>query len=346
MYKVRTHAASNTKAKVILGKLLKDADYEKLIKMDSVGEVTSYLKSQTHYKDMDWGTGDDTQNFEVLMKKHFFNAYEKFFHFYVDAYREFIKAMFCRYEVENLKLFIRALTRKESLSHIIDHLIYSHLYSNIDYDALEKVENIEEFMLAIKDTQYYQPLSVFLDEDPVQMNFHMEMVLDRGYFNRLLEAIKNLKKRDKEMMLDLLGINVDILNVQWIYRGRHFFNISSEELFNFTLNSGKVYDYKALKALCYMDLDAYREFISSGDYADIFSDKEYMMERAMEKHLYYVLDDFTKHAENSIAWPVVLLFKFEYEIRDLFTIIEAKKYDMENIHELLIRDLGGRDSWQ
>ncbi len=38
------------------------------------------------------------------------------------------------------------------------------------------------------------------------------------------------------------------------------------------------------------------------------------------------------NSEYSIAWPVVLLFKFEY--------------DMENIHELLIRDLGGRDSWQ
>lgn len=340
MYKVRTHAAANTKAKVILGKLMKDADYEKLIKMDSVEEIKSYLRTQTHYKNMDWGSIDDTQNFEVLMKKHFFNAYEKFFHFYVDSYREFIKAMFCRYEVENLKLFIRTLTRNESLNNIIDHLIYSNLYSNIDYEALEKVENIEEFMVAIKNTKYYQPLSIFMDEDPVQMNFHMEMILDRGYFNRLLESILKLKKRDRVMMLDLLGINADILNIQWIYRGRRFFDISSEELFNFTLNSGKIYDYKALKALCYMELDEYRDFISKGDYADIFSDKEYMMERAMEKHLYYILEDITKHADNSIAWPVVLLFKFEYEIRDLFTIIEAKKYDMENIQDLLIRDLG------
>ena len=339
MYRVRTHAASNAKAKAILGGLLKDSDYEIMIKMDSVEDVYAYLKAQTHYKVMDWDSVDDTQTFEVLMKKHFFNTYEKFFHFYVDAYREFIKAMFCRYEVENLKLFIRAITRKESLTHIINHLIYSHLYSNVNYDALEKVENIKEFMLAIKNTQYYESLSPFVDEDSVQMLFHMEMMLDRGYFNRLLESIQNLKKRDKDMMVNLLGINADILNIQWIYRGRQYFNISSEELFNFTLGSGKVYDYKALKALCYMNLDDYRAFISKGVYADIFKDKAYMMERAMERHLYYLLNDFTKHAENSIAWPVVLLFKFEYEIRDLFTLIEAKKYNVMNIHELLIRDL-------
>lgn len=341
MYKVRTHAAANAKAKVILGKLLKDDDFEKLINMDSLEEVTAYIMTQTHYKNLVWTPNEDTQDFEVLIKKHFFNAYEKFFHFYIDEYRDFIKAMFLRYEVENLKLFIRTLSRNEPLSRIINHLLYSHLYSNINYTALEKVESMEDFMFAIKDTEYYEPLSAYIDEDPVQMSFHMEMMLDRRYFNRLYASIMNLKKRDKELMLDILGVNVDILNVQWIYRGRMYFNISSEELFNFTLNAGKNYDYKQLKALCYMDLDVYREYISSGDYADIFKDKDYMMERAMEKHLFYILDDITKHAENSIAWPVVLIFKFEYEIRDLFTIIEAKKYNMKNIHELLIRDLKG-----
>ena len=341
MYKVRTHAAANAKAKVMIGKLLKDEDFHALINMDSLEEVKAYIMTRTHYKNLVWTTSEDTQDFEVLLKKHFFNAYEKFFHFYVDEYREFIKAMFCRYEVENLKLFIRTLSRNEPLSRIINHLMYSHLYSNIDYTALEKVDNMDAFMSAIKGTEYYEPLFTYMDEDPVQMSFHMEMMLDRRYFNRLYASILKLKKRDKALMLDLLGVNVDILNVQWIYRGRMYFNISSEELFNFTLNAGKKYDYKALKALCYMELGAYRDTISSGDYADIFKDKAYMMERAMEKHLYDILDDVTKHAENSIAWPVVLIFKFEYEIRDLFTIMEAKKYNMKNIHELLIRDLKG-----
>ena len=70
-----------------------------------------------------------------------------------------------------------------------------------------------------------------------------------------------------------------------------------------------------------------------------FADEDYMMERAMERQLFYELDNFTKKPGLSIVLPVVLLFKFEYEIRDLFTILEGIKYHANNISELLIRDL-------
>ena len=88
-----------------------------------------------------------------------------------------------------------------------------------------------------------------------------------------------------------------------------------------------------------MALDDFKKVVSSGDYRDIFADEDYMMERAMERQLFYELDNFTKKPGLSIVLPVVLLFKFEYEIRDLFTILEGIKYHANNISELLIRDL-------
>ena len=341
MYKVRTHAAANAKAKVILGSLLTEDDFTKLIQLETADAVKSYLLSKTHYQKMTTTVNDDTEAFEILLKKYFFTAYEKFFLFYVDAYRNFFKAMLNRYEVENLKLFIRTLNRGESVRGISEHLLFSARYSNLDYEALLTARTIEDLMSILKGTLYYDTIRIFIDEPPEQMSFHMEMALDRSYFNRLYEAINKLKKRDRLMMLDLLGINVDILNIQWIYRGRKYFDISSEELFNFTLNAGKLYDYKALKAFCYMDLEAYKSVIEASDYGEIFKDKPYMLERAMEKHLFYRLDDFIKHAENSIAWPVVLIFKFEYEVRDLYTILEAKKYGVSDTQAFLIRELKG-----
>lgn len=340
MYKVKTHAAANAKAKAILGRLLKDEEYDALLKLETVEEVLEYLKNNTHYAKIFEDEALQLEEYEVLIKKYFFNVYEKLYHFYIDAYRSFFKAMFCRYEVENLKLFIRVLSRNESLKDLRDHLIYSQLYSNLDYDQLEKAVSVRELLEMIDHTIYHEPLVLFLEEDSERMIFHMEMILDRIYFNQLKAAIESLKRKDRALMLELLGINIDILNVQWIYRGRLFFDISSEELFNFTLEGGRRYDYKALKSLCYMELEDFRRFISDGDYKDIFQDREYMMERAMERHLYYRLDEYTKDAGLSIVLPVVLLFKFEYEMRDLFTIMEGKKYRFDNIKDLLIRELG------
>ncbi|GAU77900.1 V-type ATPase subunit [Fusibacter sp. 3D3] len=340
MYKVRTHAASNAKSKAILGRLLKEADYLELLKLEKVEEVIEYLKRYTHYSEVFSDIGMSIGDHEVVIKKYFFNTYEKLYHFYMDAYRNFFKAMFCRYEVENLKLFIRVLSRNEPLSDLRASLIYSELYSNLNYDQLEKAVNMQDLLDMIGHTIYYEPLVVFLEEDSEHMIFHMEMVLDRCYFSQLRSSIEALKSEDRELMLELLGINVDILNVQWIYRGRQFFDISSEELFNFTLEGGRRYDYKILKELCYMGFDAFRSYILGGDYSDIFQDREYMMERAMERHLFYRLDEYIKSTKLSIALPVVLLFKFEYEMRDLFTLMEGKKYQFENLKDLLIRELG------
>ena len=339
MDKVGTHAAANAKANAMLGKLLKDKDYHELLKLETVNEVMDYLRLHTHYSLIFNELNDDTEANEVTMKRHFFRAYEKLYHFYIDEYRDFFKALFMRYEVENLKLYLRALSRNEKLDSIQSHLITSDLYSNLDYDVLNQSTNTQEFLEAIKDTPYYSTLDAFIDDEPTSMVFHMEMVLDRGYFNILYDSIIHLSRNDRKLMLELLGINIDILNVQWIFRGRNYFDISSEELFNFTLNGGKRYDYKALKKFCYMALDDFKKVVSSGDYRDIFADEDYMMERAMERQLFYELDNFTKKPGLSIVLPVVLLFKFEYEIRDLFTILEGIKYHANNISELLIRDL-------
>ena len=339
MDKVGTHAAPNAKANAIIGKLLKEKDYHELLKFELVSEVMDYLRLHTHYGQIFIELNDDIEANEVMMKRHFFSAYEKLYHFYIDEYRDFFRALFMRYEVENLKLYLRAISRNEKLNSITSHLIISNLYSNLNYDSLNQSTNITEFLEAIKGTPYYSTLDAFVDEEPTSMVFHMEMVLDRGYFNTLYEAIMNLSSRDRELMLELLGINVDILNIQWIYRGRNYFDISSEELFNFTLNGGKRYDFKSLKKFCYMALSDFKTVVSSGDYKDIFADKDYMMERAMERQLFYELDNFTKKGGLSIVLPVVLLFKFEYEIRDLFTILEGIKYHVSDIGELLIRDL-------
>jgi V/A-type H+-transporting ATPase subunit C len=345
MDRVGLHGATNAKAKAMLGRLLKEEDYLSILKLETVEEIINYLKTNTHYGDILKDEYLELEEYEVLMEHYFFKAHEKFCYFYIDNYREFFKAIICRYEVENLKLYLRTLSRNKKMVNLKSHLILTNIHTNLNYDDLDKATNIRDFMEGIKDTIYYKPLVPFLDEEPAQMIFHMEMVLDKFYFDKLYISATKLKKKDRDIMLELLGINIDILNIQWIFRGRRFFDISSEELFNFTLIHGRRYDEKTLKNLCYMELEDFRNLISKGDYKDLFQDKEYMMERAMERHIYNMLDEYTKKSSLSIALPIIFLFKFEYEMRDLFTIIEGVHYHFEDIGELLIREIGRDQKW-
>lgn len=344
MNQVRTHAAANTKALAIFGKLLKREDYIALLDMDQVDDVIKYLKSKTHYSVILEGFENPIET-EMKMKRYFFSSYRKLSHFYFDEYKIFFNSMTVRYEVENLKLYIRAMSRQEDSSELEKHLLVSESYSNVDYLEIAKAKNMQEVIHSLRGTRYHDLLMPFLYDEPSRMAFHMEMILDRLYFNQLHQSILGLARGDQEAMMDLLGMNIDALNLQWIYRGRRYFDISSEELFNFTLAYGKKYDLKRLKELCYMDLDEYREIISAEDYGDLFRDREYMLERAMERYLFYKAEKMIHKAEISISKPVGLLFMFEYEIRDLFTIMEAKKYHFEKVEELLIRELGRGCQW-
>jgi len=340
MNQVRRHAAANAKAMAIFGQLLKRDDYIALLNMDQVDNIIKSLKNKTHYSMIFDDLNNPIEVYERMMKQYFFSCYGKLSYFYFDEYKTFFKSMTVRYEVENLKLYIRAISRQEDPSNLENHLLLSSSYSEIDYLEITKAKNMQELIYSLKGTRFHDPMLPFLYEEPSRMAFHMEMILDRLYFNQLHQSILRLNRGDREAMMDLLGMNIDALNLQWIYRGRRYYDMSSEELFNFTLSDGKKYDLKRLKELCYMDLDAYREIIIADEYGDLFKAQEYMLERAMERYLFYKVEKMIRKAEISISKPVGLLFMFEYEIRDLFTIMEAKKYHFEKVEELLIRDLG------
>ncbi len=336
MYKVRIHGAPNAKARAMIGNLLKPEDYRKLISLDTTEKFIDYLYNHTHYREELEENNYDIENTEISMKRHFIKSLEKLYYFYYDEYRDFFKALLMRYEVEDIKIFLRVFIREESKTIGQEHYIYSDLFKNISYDKIQKADTLDEFINSLKNTVYYKNLVKYLDEDRDKMLFYMEMTLDRIYFTKLYEASLKLKKKDKEIILEMLGINIDLLNIQWIYRGRKYFNISSEELFNLSLDMGHKYDLKKIKELCYMSLDDFKNYINSDDYSEIFKEEEYLMERSYERYLYNMLNDYYKNSGLSITIPVVYIFKIEYEMRDLSTILEGIKYKVDNIEKFLV----------
>lgn len=336
MYKARIHGAPNAKARALLGKLLKYEDYDKLISLDSTERFIDYLHRNTHYKESLEEKEYNVDTVEILIKKHFIKSLEKLYYFYYDEYRDFFRALLMRYEVEDVKIFLRVFTRGESKKIGEEHYIYSNLFKNINYEKIKKAYTLDEFINSLKGTMYFEKLKKYMDEEENKMLFYMEMALDRIYFNNLYQAAVKLKKNDRKNVLEMLGINIDLLNIQWIYRGRKYFNISSEELFNLSLEVGYKYDLRKIKELCYMNLEDFKRNISEGKYHEIFDETEYLMERSYERYLYNMLDDYFTNSGLSIIIPVIYIFKIEYEMRDLYSILEGIKYGEENIEKFLV----------
>lgn len=337
MSMVRIHAAANAKSMAMTGNLLKNEDYHQLLHMEDTEEFVEYLRSNTYLSSAFPGTPVKETDVGHLIKKHMLGCIDRLYYFYVDEYRYFFKSLMMRYEVENIKLYLRAFSRREDISLLKRHLVYSNVYASVDYGIISKSSDMREFIDSLRGTKYYSQLEGYMNEEPSKMLFYMEMVLDRMYFNQLHQSILHLEKEDRNQILVLYGINVDLLNIQWIYRGRKFFGIASEELFNFTLNNGRRYNFEHLKELCYMNLDGFKTFISRGDYGFMFESEEVLLEVAMEKHLFNLTDAYLHNGKLSIMGPVAYIFKIEYEMRDLVTIFEGIRYQYEATENFLVR---------
>lgn len=348
MESIKRFAAINTKVRTLEGRLLTKNDYRKLISMRSVKNIARYLKDNTSYKDIMEDvdvTSLKADELELLLKKYIVSQYEKLIHYFTDEYRKLFKTLFIRYEIEDLKLFLRASTREENLENVRELIVYSGIYSNVDYNALSSSKDLEELIDNLKGTIYHDALKAYTKETLEKKLFYMEMSLDRLYFKLLSDQTEKLDRKDRDIFRELLGKNIDLLNLQWIYRGLRFYGLSPEELINYTLHNGYYLNFKRIKELCYTKNE--KELIEKmldSKYGFLFDNKdtlEIYMERRIERYLYFLLLDYKKREKMNIIESVVYMHLLEYEMRDIISIVEAVRYGMdeESSKKFLVRRL-------
>ena len=332
MGNISKYAAINTKVKAMEKQLLGDNDYIKMLDLSSVASVVEYLKTETFYgKFITAETSDDIGNLEGMLTKHLFSQYEKLFHYFTGDDKKFFNVLFMRYEIENLKVFLRMIIRKESLQRISDHIIIPEAYSQIDYTLLNDARTLDDIISGLEGTEFQKIIQMFKDEEPDKLMFYMEMNLDRLYFNALRSGVRKLDRENSRAIGEVVGRNIDMLNIQWIYRGRRFYKISQEELLNYSLSGGKYFKYDQLKEMCYKErLSDIEALVRKSPYGTIFEsvpDFEVFLERSMERYIYNYFNALRLSYPMTIMEPMVYMHRLEYEIRDLITILEMKRYN-------------------
>lgn len=345
MGSVKRFAAINTKIRALEGQLLRDQDYQRLLDMSDLSEMVTYLKNKTSYKEALESIEADKasiEELEVIFRKTLFTKLQGFIHYFVDDYKRLFRILFMRYEVEDLKLFIRALDRNENLEHLLSHMVILGVGKSFDYDMLIQAISLEDLVEALDGTPYQSLIQYYLDEPPERRIFYIEMNLDRYYFKQLNAQVDKLAAADQVPLKEILGKNTDILNLQWVYRGRRFYNLSSEELLNYTLLNGYTLKYKTLKKLCYAtSMDEALSYIKSSPYGFLIEheDFEVFMELNMERYIYNEFMHLKKTNHMNIIESMVYMHQIEYEVRDLFAIFEAKRYGFSKseIQNYLVR---------
>ncbi|NLM06838.1 MAG: V-type ATPase subunit, partial [Tissierellia bacterium] len=249
MSKIKTFSAVNTKVRAMRANMLKDEDYIALMHCSNLEEMIKYLKDKTRYSLVLNNTNSytDINLFEIDLMSYSLHELSRLLGYFSGPYREFLDAFRLYYDIRIVKSLIRRLLNdgleayKQELKSKIKFL------SKADINSMLDVKNFQEFVQSLS----IKPIKTILEEvqtrEGVDFLFNLEMSLDRFYFYHLREKALNLDKENKNIVLDSLDENIDLLNIEWIYRGIVFYKLNPDELINYTIGYGKEFDFNDIQ---------------------------------------------------------------------------------------------------
>jgi V/A-type H+-transporting ATPase subunit C len=164
---------------------------------------------------------------------------------------ELVDALLLRFEIDNLKNAIRVYfdrsVRHRPAEASAHYILYDHIVHDLPIDIIVNARNFDEIAGVCEGTPYSQIIRKYSHTVESESSlFRMEIAFDHHYYRNLLAAIDGMASNDREIALRLVGVQIDLQNMDWIIRLRKFYDLPLEAVLaaivpgGFNLNEGLV----------------------------------------------------------------------------------------------------------
>ncbi|MBE5925485.1 MAG: V-type ATP synthase subunit C [Lachnospiraceae bacterium] len=333
MSKLLTYSGLSTKVKAMQSNLLSDEDFNNIIHLSNVNEVIAYLAKHPGYSKT-FENADISKlhrsNLEKMLTTLKYRDFAKLYNFSNITQRKYLKLFFMKYEIALLKSVLRQIFENKTVSVDTSTLgPYFIKFSTIPIDKFEGNININEFIEILRGTLFYEPLQKIYSLGNCSL-FDYELCLDVLQFTIIWKnKNKYLFGTDLELITNDYGYRIDLINIQWIYRLKTYYNLTQNEIISFLIPIRHKIKQNQMRELINSKNPA--EFFEI--FKNTFYGKKYKLtgENISLEHLYKtVMDDFhNKSIRNnpySHACIDTYMHKKQNEISKLITITECIRY--------------------
>jgi V/A-type H+-transporting ATPase subunit C len=240
---LRRYAAANARVRSLLPTLLGRSGLESLSTYPSRGAVLDALL-RTPYASPVPASPPERGALE-----HLVSAARAVLRLLPDPERAFLRTYLLHYEIENLKLVIRAVHCREPWGQVAPYILGLPGLATVDPHALAEARDIRDLVERLATTPYGPALRGALHRLREAGPFALEVAVELDYYDRLWAAADTLRPTDAARARHLLGILFDVLNVGWIVRYRDALGLSPEEILNYTLRQGRWVTLEVRRAL-------------------------------------------------------------------------------------------------
>ncbi|MDE7294210.1 MAG: V-type ATPase subunit [Oscillospiraceae bacterium] len=220
----------------LYGKMLKSRDYSALISCSSVADAAGYLKHSTHYSKVLQGIDTDTihrGSLENILRRSVYERYFSIIGFEKIGDAEFYNFKTVKTEIDELLICITHLNAGTT-DHITTLPIYMNKFTSFDLMELAKVRSFEELLKLTEHTDYYEILADLRPEKVDGAEGHInyaacELRLRTYYSKRLMESAEMFDKVTAKELKNIIGTQIDMINIINAYRMTAFFHADKEE---------------------------------------------------------------------------------------------------------------------
>jgi vacuolar-type H+-ATPase subunit C/Vma6 len=143
-----------------------------------------------------------------------------------------------KYEIENLKAVFRIREGSRGEEEM-RYIVQRELPHAIPYQAISEAASIEDALPLLSGTPYHAAvLAVIEDFKERGTLFPIEINLEVDYYRRLKKLVQSLSKKDREVAMQLIGIEIDQKNIGWLVRLKFYYDIPLADLLDYNIPGG------------------------------------------------------------------------------------------------------------
>ena len=326
-----------TKIRAMKAKLLTPKQFEEIAGLGSVLEIVDYLKKNTAYADV-LEMLDDEQlhrgNIEKVLTQSLYHDYTKIYRFCGQKQRRFMKLLVKNYEIDLINYCLRIVINRYKQPFDINYKRpFFDRYSQISIEKLITSRTTDELVENLKGTEYYAPLKKLKDAQNVTL-YDYNLTLDLYFYTSTWkEQKKLLKKKDLELFIHERGSKIDLLNLQWIYRAKKYYNMKPADIYlllipiHYKISTDQIKEMveapgleemqNAVNRTVYAKHYQFRQKIDTFNIEQIYADC---------LHHLYTVD--LRHNPYSLAEINTYFFLKEEELKKLTTAMECVRYSL------------------
>lgn len=330
------YASASARVAGLKAQLLRSQDWDALLSADSQPRVFDVLRSTPYARVLRAGESSEP-NIESLERRLLGLAADNVVHAMSQvrgAARNLLLTWWAHFELENLKAVFRGVEQGLSPAQMREYLIPLGNRSRIDWEALLHERSVAALVERMAGTHYINPLRNALHlYTRYGTLFPLEVAMDVRYYRDIPAAIKHLGAGDRGIATRLLGTRLDILNILWAFRYRIYYQLSAEEIINFTIWHTVHTDVTLIQTIATgAPIRDVVEQIWGRDVIDLDAVAQARDEAAqlplLELALHRYWHSLAKRAMTGYPFGLGLILGYlivqEIEVHDLVTAVEAK----------------------